>query len=124
MSAQPPPAPTLPTIFFPDKDQVQHTKGRPSTSGGMRRKGRPPSNNVLGLPAGPAVGGRAISMGGQDGGGSVISAVTMRTEYVKGGVGGGGGTDEMVMGFDDGSGGDGGGGYGREVLHTASRGVS
>lgn len=67
--------------------------------------------------------------GGQDGGGSVISAFTMRTEYAKGSVsgGGGGGANGMGMGFDDGGGGGtraDGGDYGRGVPHTAGRSVS
>ncbi|CAM9607803.1 unnamed protein product [Pylaiella littoralis] len=96
-----------------------HTKGRPSTSGGMRRKGRPPSKNTPSPPA-TAVGGRTMGMG-QDGGGSVISAFTVRTDYAKGSVGGGDGMDGMLTGFGDNGGGWDGGEYGRDILHTAGR---
>lgn len=61
---------------------------------------------------------------GQDGGGSVISAFTVRTDYAKGSVGGGDGMDGMLTGFGDNGGGWDGGEYGRDILHTAGRRVS
>ena len=74
----------------------------------MRRKRRPPSNNH---PSSPATGsGERTVVAGLDGGGSIVSAFTMRTNGTNGTAGGGsGGRDGFLMGFGD----DGGGGGNR-----------